>query len=199
MNLPIILASSSPSRLQLLKQVGIIPDQIIPADIDETQKKGEIPKKLAERLGIEKAQFVASSINNGIIIGADTVAAVGRRVMHKTENNDEVRACLNLISNRRHAIYTGVCVIKKENGETKQLFKISKSIVKFKKLSNKEIEAFCLTGEGIGKAGGYALSGYAESFVTYLSGSFSGIIGLPLYETMSMLKSLSGHVKMNSL
>lgn len=190
-NLPIILASSSPSRLQLLKQVGIIPDQIIPAEIDETQKKRETPRKFAERLGIEKAQFIASSVNYGIIIGADTVAAVGRRIMHKAENNDDIRAYLNLMSNRRHNVYTGVCVIKKENGETRQLFKISKSIVKFKKLTNQEIEAFCLTGEGIGKAGGYDLSSYAESFVTYFSGSFSGIIGLPLCETMSMLKSLS--------
>lgn len=190
-NLPIILASSSPSRLQLLKQVGIIPDQIIPADIDETQKNGETPRKLAERLGIEKAQFIASSINNGIIIGADTVSAVGRRIMHKAENNDDIRAYLSLMSNRRHNVYTGVCVIKKENGETRQLFKISKSIVKFKKLTNQEIEAFCLLGEGIGSAGGCARNGYAESFVTYFSGSFSGIIGLPLCETMNMLRSLS--------
>ncbi len=170
--------------------MGIIPDHIIPSNIDETQLKGELPRQLAARLAIEKAQFVASSINSGIIIGSDTVSTVGRRILNKAETDEDVKASLRLMSHRRHTVYTGVCVIKKTNSETRQLFKISKSIVKFKKLSEEEIEAFCLTREGIGKAGGCSMNGYAESFVSYLSGSFSGIIGLPLYETMLMLKNI---------
>lgn len=190
MNLPIILASASPSRLKLLKQIGIIPDKIIPADIDEAEKKGELPKNLAYRLAFEKASFVASSIEEGIIIGADTVSVAGRSILHKAVDGDDVRKYLKLLSNRRHSVYTGVCVIKKTNLETKKSIKVVKSILKFKKLTEAEIEFYCSSGEGIGKAGGCSMSGYAESFVIYMSGSFSNIIGLPLYETNIMLESM---------
>jgi len=190
MKLPIILASASPARLQLLSQVGIKPDFVIPSDIDESERNGELPRHLAHRLSFEKAAFVAATIEQGIIIGADTIPLVGRRIMRKAVTSEDVRQSLKLLSQRRHSVYTGVCVIRKTPMETIKLIKVVKSIVKFKHLSDTEIEYFCSTNQGIGKAGGYTLTGYAESFVSYLSGSFSNIIGLPLYETVNMLKSV---------
>jgi septum formation protein len=190
MNLPIILASASPARLQLLSQVGIKPDFVIPADIDESEKARELPKHLAQRLSFEKASFIAATVEEAIIIGADTIPVVGRRIMRKAANADDVRTSLKLLSHRRHSVYTGVCIIKKTSTEMKVLTKVVKSIVKFKQLSDAEIEYFCSTDQGINKAGGYTLTGYAESFVTYLSGSFSNIIGLPLCETVNMLRSI---------
>ncbi len=190
MNLPIILASASPARLQLLRQIGLIPDFVIPSDIDESERDGELPRQLAHRLSFEKAAFVAATIEQGIIIGADTIPLVGRRIMRKAVTSEDVRLSLKLLSQRRHSVYTGVCVIKKTSTETIKLIKVVKSIVKFKHLSDTEIEYFCSTNQGIGNAGGYTLTGYAESFVSYLSGSFSNIIGLPLCETVNMLKSV---------
>ena len=190
MNLPLILASASPARLQLLHQIGIKPDFIIPSDIDESERAGELPRQLAHRLSFEKAAFVAATIEQGIIIGADTIPLVGRRIMRKAVTSEDVRLSLKLLSQRRHSVYTGVCVIKKTSTETIKLIKVVKSIVKFKHLSDTEIEYFCSTNQGIGNAGGYTLTGYAESFVSYLSGSFSNIIGLPLCETINMLKSV---------
>ena len=190
MNLPIILASASPARLQLLRQIGLIPDFVIPSDIDESERAGELPRQLAHRLSFEKAAFVAATIEQGIIIGADTIPLVGRRIMRKAVTSEDVRLSLKLLSQRRHSVYTGVCVIKKTSTETIKLIKVVKSIVKFKHLSDTEIEYFCSTNQGIGNAGGYTLTGYAESFVSYLSGSFSNIIGLPLCETVNMLKSV---------
>ena len=190
MNLPIILASASPARLQLLRQIGLIPDFVIPSDIDESERDGELPRQLAHRLSFEKAAFVAATIEQGIIIGADTIPLVGRRIMRKAVTSEDVRLSLKLLSQRRHSVYTGVCVIKKTSTETIKLIKVVKSIVKFKHLSDTEIEYFCSTNQGIGNAGGYTLTGYAESFVSYLSGSFSNIIGLPLCETINMLKSV---------
>ena len=190
MNLPLILASASPARLQLLHQIGIKPDFIIPSDIDESERPGELPRLLALRLSFEKAAFVAATIEQGIIIGADTIPLVGRGIMRKAVTSEDVRLSLKLLSQRRHSVYTGVCVIRKTLTETVKLTKVVKSTVKFKHLSNADIEYFCSTNEGIGKAGGYTLNGYAESFVSYLSGSFSNVIGLPLCETANMLKSV---------
>lgn len=189
MKLPIILASASPARLSLLRQVGIEPDQVLPADIDETEYRSELPKNLALRLSIEKATAIANDIDRGIILGSDTVPVVGRTIMRKAASADEVRESLIMLSQRRHRIYTGVCIIKKEDGQIRQLQRVVKSIIKFKKLSKEEIDYYCVSGEGIGKAGGYTLSGYAESFVSFLSGSFSNVIGLPLFETVNMLNS----------
>ena len=189
-NLPIILASASPARLQLLRQIGITPDFVIPSDIDEAEQAGELPRQLANRLSFEKAAFIAATVDQGIIIGADTIPTVGRRIMRKAMTAEDVRLSLQLLSQRRHSVYTGVCVIKKTSTETVKLIKVVKSIVKFRHLSTSEIEYFCSTNQGIDKAGGYTLTGYAESFVSYLSGSFSNIIGLPLCETINMLKSV---------
>lgn len=190
MMLPLILASASPARLALLRQVGIEPDQVIPADIDETEYPGETPRKMAERLSYGKAVAVANTIERGIVVGADTIPVVGRRIMRKAESAEDVRKSLQLLSQRRHQVYTGVCVIKKDGRKMRELRRIVKSIVKFKKLSGEEIDYYCASGEGINKAGGYTLTGYAESFVSFLSGSYSNIIGLPLFETMNMLNSV---------
>ena len=143
MNLPIILASASPARLQLLRQIGLIPDFVIPSDIDESERDGELPRQLAHRLSFEKAAFVAATIEQGIIIGADTIPLVGRRIMRKAVTSEDVRLSLKLLSQRRHSVYTGVCVIKKTSTETIKLIKVVKSIVKFKHLSDTEIEYFC--------------------------------------------------------
>lgn len=190
MKLPLILASASPARLELLRQVGLDPDQIIPADIDETEYPGEMPIKLAHRLSYGKALAIANTVKKGIIVGSDTIPVVGRNIMRKAKNSDDVRESLQLISGRRHQIYTGVCVIKKDGKEIRELHRVVKSIVKFKKLSKKEIDYYCASGEGVGKAGGYTLTGHAESFVSFISGSFSNIIGLPLYETLNLLNSV---------
>lgn len=190
MQLSIILASASPARLALLRQVGIEPDQIIVSDIDETEHKSETPKNLALRLAKEKALAVAAPLANCVIIGADTVPVAGRQIMRKAASEQDVRESLQLLSQRRHQIYTGVCVLKKDHNGTKVLARVVKSTVKFKKLSVQEIDYYCTLGEGIGKAGGYTLTGHAESFVSFLSGSFSNIIGLPLFETLNMLNSM---------
>jgi septum formation protein len=189
-NIPLILASASPARLQLLKQIGIIPDRVISSDIDETELPKETPINMAERLAFEKAAAIASTLGEGIIIGADTVPVVGRSVMRKAASADDVRESLELLSNRRHRVYTGVCVIKKSDLEYKCIKRVVKSTLKFKKLSKVEIDYFCDLGEGVGKAGGYTVSGHAESYISFLSGSFSNIIGLPLFETMNMLTSV---------
>ena len=195
MNLPIILASASPARLKLLKQIGITPDEVIPSDIDETQLPKETPKKLAGRLALEKATAIANTIDKGIIIGADTVPVVGRSIMRKAANQDDIRASMELLSNRRHHIYTGVCIIKKDGlGGSRTLTRTVKSILKFKKLSKTEIDYYCSLEEGIGKAGGYTVSGYAESYISFLSGSFSNIVGLPLFETTNMLNSAGFYI-----
>ncbi len=189
MTLPLILASASPARLSLLEQVGIMPDYVIPSDIDEIELPKETPQQMARRLSYEKAMAVSNNFDEGIIIGSDTVPVVGRRIMRKAQNAEDVRESLQLLSQRRHQVYTGVCVIRKDSSGLRKLQRVVKSIVKFKKLSEQEIDYYCKTGQGIGKAGGYTLTGHAESFVVFLSGSFSNIIGLPLFETVNMLNS----------
>ncbi|MGC0371965.1 MAG: hypothetical protein DGJ47_000666, partial [Rickettsiaceae bacterium] len=165
MTLPIILASASPARLQLLQQIGITPDQVIPADIDEVINKGETPQNFARRMSFEKAQHVASQIEKGIIIGADTVPVCRRQIMRKAKNEQDVRESLEMISQRRHRVYTGVTIIRKDGNKMVSQTKLSESLLKVKKLTKQEIDDFCASGEGIGKAGGYTLTGKAESFV----------------------------------
>ncbi len=189
MTLPIILASSSKSRLNLLKQIGIIPDKIIPADIDERSKPKELPPRLAYRLAFEKATKIASDFKQGIIIAADTIPVIGRTAIRKAETDADVKNSLQLLSQRRHRIYTAVCILYKDGEVIRVSQKLVKTTLKFKKLSNKEIDYYCLLKEGLGKAGGYSVAGYAESFVSFISGSFSNVIGLPLFETKNMLES----------
>lgn len=189
-NLPIILASQSPARLELLKQIKFFPDIIKPADIDESELRGELPHLLAKRLAVSKASKIASQADDVVIIAADTVVATGRRILPKALNTEDVEQCLQLLSGRRHRVYTGICIIKKHNNQLYIKEKLVQTIVKFKKLTSQEIKFYCDLGEGVNKAGGYSLRGFAESFVIFLSGSHSNVIGLPLYETVNMLNSL---------
>lgn len=185
-----ILASSSPRRLALLKNIGITPSDIIPADIDETPLKGELPKEHALRLAVEKASKVAHDVAkthpDHVIIAGDTVVACGRRILPKGESEDIARNCLTLLSGRRHTIYGGICVIYKG----KEVAKVSETAVHFKRLTKQEIESYVLSGEWDGKAGGYGMQGYAESFVKRIDGTHSGIIGLCLHTTRNILVGL---------
>ena len=189
--LPLILASSSKSRLSLLKNIGIIPDKIIPSNIDETPLKKEKPSNLASRLSNEKAKKVSSLVKDGYILAADSVSARGNLILPKAENNEDVRYCMEIYSGRRHNVYTGVTILKIIDYEiADQRHRLVKSIVKFKRLTNQEIEAYIRTKEGIGKGGGICISGYAQIFISFISNSYSNIMGLPLFETRNMLLSL---------
>jgi septum formation protein len=179
-----ILASSSPRRLALLKDIGIVPDKVIAADIDETPLKDELPRKLAQRLALEKLKSIAAKEKQGIILAADTVVGCGRRILPKAENHTDVRNCLRLLSGRRHHVYTGVAV-RGADGKIRE--RVADSIVIFRQLSPADIEAYVKSGEGIGKAGGYAIQGHAAAFIRFISGSYSNIVGLPLYETAGLL------------
>ncbi|MFN7037971.1 MAG: Maf family nucleotide pyrophosphatase [Alphaproteobacteria bacterium] len=190
-NIPLILASASSARLKLLNQILIKPDKIHPADINENPLKGELPNHLALRLAKEKAQKVSQDFTNAYILAADTVSACGRRILPKALSDDEVRDCLNLLSGRRHKVYTGVAVSKVIEGKIIKIsFKIVTSILRFKRLSIDEIKEYIDSKEGLGKSGGCNIDGLAESYLIWMSGSYSNIIGLPLYETKSLLTGL---------
>ena len=189
-NPPIILASSSLARLELLQRIKIFPDQILPPDIDESGQKGELPGKLALRLAFEKATKIAQDISEGVIIAADTRGVAGRKMLPKALTKEDVKYCLQQVSGRRHRVYTGVCIIKKAGVELSIRKRLVCSTVKFKRLTDKEIEFYCNLDEGLNKAGGYTITGYAECFVSYIAGSYSNVKGLPLFETVNMLNSL---------
>jgi septum formation protein len=186
----LVLASGSPRRLALLQQIGIEPDALIPADLDETPKRSELPRSLATRLASEKARAGASAatarpdIGECFTIAADTVVCVGRRVLPKCELADEAGACLRLLSGRGHRVYTAISLITPRGAERRRLVETR---VRFKRLSASEIEAYIASGEWRGKAGGYAIQGLAGSFVVKLVGSYTGVVGLPLYETLALL------------
>jgi septum formation protein len=180
----LILASASPRRLDLLTRLGVVPDAVIPAEIDETPHKAEIPDRYACRMAMEKAAAVAEP--GSLVLAADTVVAAGRRILPKAETEDEARAALALLAGRRHRVHSAVAVTDPE-GRTR--FRLSTSLVAFKRLSSEEIRAYLASGEWLGKAGGYAIQGRAEALVRMLSGSHSGVIGLPLYETRALLRA----------
>ncbi|MFI5012225.1 MAG: Maf-like protein [Hyphomicrobiales bacterium] len=186
----LILASASPRRLQLLDQIGVAPDEMIPADIDETPHKGEAPRSLATRLAREKAEAAAKVArlkedgSGALILAADTVVAVGRRILPKPELVDEAAACLRLLSGRAHRVFTGICLITPRNARRERLVETR---VRFKRLSREDFEAYLATGEWRGKAGGYAIQGKAGAFVVKIIGSPSNIVGLPLHETLNLL------------
>lgn len=185
----LVLASSSPRRLELLGRLGVKPDRVISPDIDETPVKAELPRDYVARMADEKAAAIDRAADE-ILIAGDTTVAVGRRILGQAVNADEQRKFLELISGRRHHVMTSVCIID-QNGTART--KVSDSIVKFKRFEPREIEAYIASGEGEGKAGGYAIQGVAEAFVTWMSGSYSGIMGLPLYETRNLLISSGWH------
>ncbi len=178
----LILASASPRRLELLARLGVVPDSVLPAEIDETPHKAEIPDRYACRMAMEKA--VAAAEPGSLILAADTVVAAGRRILPKTESEDEARAAILLLSGRRHRVHSAVAVTD-AGGRTRT--RLSTSLVAFKRLSTEEIRAYLDSGEWRGKAGGYAIQGRAEALVRRLSGSHSGVMGLPLYETRALL------------
>ncbi|KQP11348.1 septum formation inhibitor Maf [Methylobacterium sp. Leaf99] len=187
----LVLASASPRRLALLQQVGIEPDALLPADVDETPRKSETPRELARRLARDKLGVAGDAarrrddMRQAFVIAADTVVAVGRRVLPKAEVADEAADCLRLLSGRQHRVYTAVCVLSPKGTRRERLVETR---VRFKRLSGREIEAYIASEEWRGKAGGYAIQGLAAAFVVKLVGSHSGVIGLPLYETLSLLE-----------
>ncbi|MBA3895751.1 MAG: septum formation protein Maf [Sphingomonadaceae bacterium] len=180
----LILASASPRRLDLLARIGVTPDAIDPAEIDEAALKAELPPHHARRLATAKALAVAARHSGAIVLAADTVVAAGRRILPKAGDEDSARVCLNLLSGRRHHVLTAVTVID-AGGRARH--RLSNSIVAFKPLTVAEVEAYLESGEWRGKAGGYAIQGRAEALVRRLSGSHSGVVGLPLFETRALL------------
>ena len=183
----LVLASASPRRLDLLKQIGIVPDAVDAAELDETPLPDETPRRLALRLAIAKAVEVAARHPGAFVGAADTVVAVGRRIMPKAADAAEVRDCLNLLSGRAHRVLTGVAVTAPDGRVASRLVE---SRLHFKRLSQAELDAYLACGEGVGKAGGYAVQGRAAALVISLQGSYSGVVGLPLYETSSLLTGL---------
>jgi septum formation protein len=181
----LILASSSPRRRDLLARIGVTPDRIASPDIDETPRKGELARVYALRMAEEKAQAVPRG-EDEIILAGDTTVAVGRRILSQAENADMQRGFLKLLSGRRHHVLSAICVI---DGDGRVRTRISDSIVRFKALGEAEIDAYIRCGEGLGKAGGYAIQGRAEALIDWMAGSHSGVIGLPLYETRALLRS----------
>ena len=180
----LVLASASPRRIELLAQVGIVPDHIDPADIDETPLKGETPPRLAARLATTKAQVVAARRPEAVVIAADTVVAVGRRFLEKAGDEAEARRFLKLLSGRNHRVFTGVAVIC--GGRTS--WRVVDTRVSFKPLSQDEIAAYVASGEWRGKAGGYGIQGRAAAFITRIVGSHPAVMGLPLYEAANLLR-----------
>ena len=181
---PLVLASGSPRRAELIGRLGLRPAAIDPADIDETPLKGELPALYAVRVAAAKAALVAERHPGSAVLGADTVVAAGRRILPKTDDVEEARACLRLLSGRRHRVHSAVTLI--DAGGTAR-HRLSTSTVAFKRLTAAEIETYLACGDWRGKAGGYAIQGFAESWVRMLSGSHSGVMGLPLFETRALL------------
>jgi septum formation protein len=186
---PLVLASASPRRLALLGQMGLNPDAVLPADIDETPRRSESPRALVQRLSWEKARAAADvaakrpALDHCLVVAADTVVCVGRRVLPKCEVSDEAAACLRMLSGRAHRVYTAVTLIAR--GTSRQ--RLVEARVRFKRLSRDEIDAYLASGEWRGKAGGYAIQGLAGAFVVRLVGSYTAVVGLPLAETAALL------------
>ena len=186
----LVLASGSPRRVTLINQAGIEPDALRPADLDETPKRGELPRACANRLARGKAEAALQLINideelrGAYILSADTVVAVGRRILPKADLLDEAAQCLRLLSGRNHRVHTGVCLVTPNEAFRQRLVETR---VRFKRLSEEDIEAYLASGEWRGKAGGYAAQGIAGSFIVKVVGSYSNVVGLPLYEVTTLL------------
>ena len=187
----LILASASPRRLALLQQSGIEPDALLPADVDEAPLKGESPKDLARRLAREKAEVARrtaranADMRDAFILSADTVVAVGNRILPKAEILEEAAACLRMLSGRAHRVFTAVALVTPRDSVRERLVETR---LRFKRLSRPELESYLASGEWRGKAGGYAIQGLAGTFAVKLVGSYTGVVGLPLYETATLLE-----------
>ena len=182
---PLVLASESPRRQALLAQAGIIPDLIVPAAIDETPHKGEEPRPYALRVAKAKAETVAAAHQGALILAADTVVACGRRILPKAMSAEEVESCLRLLQGRQHQVMTAVALMGAD-GRLRSRCVLTR--LSFCRLSGPQIAAYAAGGEGLGKAGGYGLQGFAETFVRRINGSYSNVIGLPLMETCALLE-----------
>jgi septum formation protein len=183
----LVLASASPRRLELLRQIGVVPDRVEPADIDETPLAGETPRLAATRLARGKAEAVVAHAPGAYVLAADTIVAVGRRLLPKAETPEAARACLALLSGRAHRVMTAVALAAPDG---RMAARLSETRLHFKRLTRAEIDAYLDGGEWRGKAGGYAIQGAAGAFVMALQGSYSGVVGLPLYETRCLLEGL---------
>ena len=182
----LVLASASPRRLDLLARIGVVPDAVVPAEIDEKPSTGELPPVYAARMAAEKAAAVHAAEPEALILAADTVVAAGRRILPKTEEEEEARATLKLLSGRRHRVYTAVTAIGPDPSVRHRL---SMTMVAFKRFSDEELRAYLASEEWRGKAGGYAIQGRAEALIRQISGSYSGVVGLPLFETRALLQA----------
>jgi len=192
----LVLASGSPRRLALLAQIGVDPESVLPSKIDEAPRRDEAPRALAERLAAEKAEASAAlaakiaDLAPFVTLAADTVVAVGRRILPKCESRNEAEACLSLLSGRGHRVYTGVALVSASGGLQRRLVETR---VRFKRLSREEIDAYIACGEWRGKAGGYAIQGLAGGFVIRIVGSYTNVVGLPLAETAALLNGEGYH------
>ncbi len=182
----LVLASASPRRLDLLARIGVVPDAVTPADVDESVPKGELPRVHAQRLARDKARAVAAGEPDALVLAADTVVAVGRRILPKVEDEATLRACMALLSGRRHRVLTGVALALPGGAMRERLVE---TMIAIKRLSGQEIDFYAAHGEWRGKAGGYALQGHGEAYVRHIAGSYSNVVGLPLAETRVLLKS----------
>ena len=180
----LVLASASPRRLELLERIGVVPDEVAPAQIDETPRLAELPRDYACRMAAEKAAAVARP--GTLTLAADTVVAVGRRILPKADDEATARAALSRLSGRRHRVLSAVTLI---DAEGKPRHRLSRTIVAFKRFSDAELDLYVASGEWRGKAGGYAIQGSAEALVRMISGSHSGVVGLPLFETRALLRA----------
>ena len=198
----LVLASGSPRRIELLQQAGIEPDRILPTDVDETPQRAEHPRSLAKRLSREKAEKAHATLREEtgdeppFVLAADTVVSVGRRILPKADLIDEASNCLRLLSGRSHRVFTGLCMVT-PSGKFRQ--SVVETRVRFKRLSREELESYLGSGEWRGKAGGYAIQGLAGTFVVKLVGSYTNVVGLPLYETVNLLTGDGFKVHVNWL
>ena len=190
----LILASSSPRRRELFKQIGINDFSIQAADVDERALARELPNTYALRIAKKKAEMVSKKYEKCFVLAADTVVACGRRILPKAETEADAALCLNLLSGRRHKVL-GAVVVHSPNGN--QIHRVATSVVAFKKLTQQEINFYLKAGEWEGKAGGYAIQGLAATYIRSLNGSYSNVVGLPLYETYQMLKGMGFNHKIN--
>ena len=179
----LLLASASPRRRELIARLGVTPDAVSPAEIDESPHRGELPRDYARRMAREKVLAVSAE---GHVLAGDTVVAAGRRILPKAEDEETARQCLELLSGRRHRVWSAIA-LKSPDGTLRE--KLSETIVRFKRLSEEEIIAYLAGGEWEGKAGGYAIQGNAEGLIAWIQGSHSGVVGLPLYETRTLLRA----------
>ncbi len=180
---PLILASASPRRLALLAQIGVSPDRVLAPDIDETPHRNEAPRLYAARMALEKAHRSAEP--GAFVLAADTVVALGSRIMPKAADREDVRACMALLSGRRHHVLTALTLIGPDGRVGNRL---SNSVVAFSRIAPAQLDAYAASDEGVGKAGGYAIQGRAAGFARFLSGSYSGVVGLPLFEVAQLLR-----------